>query len=89
MYAKKVKSILNLVLNNGYLDFFSKKKEITGCETIPVIKFTTFKIGSNFVESDYVIFDCIPGYELIRGDRIRMCNLNGKWRGHDIECVSK
>lgn len=59
------------------------------CESIPVINFTTFKIVSNFVDLDYLIYDCIPGYELIKGDRIRLCNLNGNWRGHNVECASK
>lgn len=63
--------------------------EILSCESIPVIKYATFKIRSNFLEHDYLIYDCLPGYDLVRGDRTRLCNLNGKWRGHDIECLSK
>ena len=59
------------------------------CESIPIINFTSFKIMSNFLDEDYLIYDCISGYDLIKGDQTRMCNLNGKWRGHDIECTSE
>ena len=43
---------------------------------------------SNFLDSDYLVYDCLPGYEATHGDRLRLCNLNGKWRGHDLECTS-
>lgn len=59
------------------------------CDPPPLINFTTLSISSKLIDSDYLVYDCIPGYERLRGDNIRTCLISGGWRGTDLECISK
>lgn len=99
--SEKFNALLTFICEKSKANCFTVYRSIMGsfliekiletiaCESIPVINYTTFKIVSNFQEMDYLVYDCIPGYKPVKGDRIRMCNLDGKWRGHDLECTSK
>ena len=54
-----------------------------------MINYTILRVQQNTLGGVNLNYECVEGYEPIKGDQFRYCSSDGVWSGTNLECHSK